>query len=497
MKRSGLLGGALILSVGTVLAKVFSAVYRIVLTRVLGGVGIGLYQLIFPLYSLCVVLVTAGLPLAVSKLVARYPNSAKKIVKKTIFFITIIALIVTTLMLIVGRFSVNGEIYVCYYLLAPTLVVIASSSILKGYFQGVHQFIPSSISSILEQFVKMVVGLLLAISLIKISVGASIIGAMIGIMLSEIVSLIILLIYYKKGKNRDKTTIDLKYSEILRDIIPITLTNIILPFASFVDSILVVKLLSNNFANNVSVFLYGLESGAVSSLVTIPTIFSFALASVLLPNIAKDTNGWNKNYNLSLSIKIILTIVVPCVICFVFIPDRLLYLLYGDRLCDLGIDGTKIAGALLSLSGIGMVALSINQIYSVSLQGINERIVTIRNMIIAVVVKFIIELIFLPTIMLNIYSLAIANTVCYIVALALNHAEIVRVFRLKINYTFGAKLLLSNSLMVLSMIGILAFGNSTPNTLLSGVVGVIVYLGSLIILKIFNKNDLAMLKYKT
>ena len=180
-----------------------------------------------------------------------------------------------------------------------------------------------------------------------------------------------------------------------------------------------------------------------------------------------------------------------------FIPDRLLCLLYGDRLCDLGIDGTKIAGALLSLSGIGMVALSINQIYSVSLQGVNERMVTIRNMIIAVVIKFVIELIFLPTVMLNIYSLAIANTICYIVVLALNHAEIVRTFHLKINYTFGAKLLLSNSLMVLAMIGILAFGNSISNTLLSGVVGVIVYLGSLIILKIFNKNDLAMLKYKT
>ena len=111
MKKSGLISGALILSVGTVLAKVFSAIYRIVLTRILGGVGIGLYQLIFPLYSLCVVIVTAGLPLAVSKLVARYPNSAQKIVKKTIFVMTVVALLITIIMIFVGRVSVSREIY--------------------------------------------------------------------------------------------------------------------------------------------------------------------------------------------------------------------------------------------------------------------------------------------------------------------------------------------------------------------------------------------------
>ena len=52
MKKNNLISGALMLSVGSVLAKVFSAVYRIALTRILGGEGIGLYQLIFPFYSL-------------------------------------------------------------------------------------------------------------------------------------------------------------------------------------------------------------------------------------------------------------------------------------------------------------------------------------------------------------------------------------------------------------------------------------------------------------
>ena len=71
MKKDNLMKGALVLSVGAILAKIFSAIYRIGLTRILGGEGIGLYQLVFPLYSLCVVLATAGLPMAISKVIAK------------------------------------------------------------------------------------------------------------------------------------------------------------------------------------------------------------------------------------------------------------------------------------------------------------------------------------------------------------------------------------------------------------------------------------------
>ncbi len=496
MKKNGLFFGALVLSVGTILGKIFSAVYRIVLTRILGGVGIGMYQLIFPLYSLAVVIVTAGLPLAVSKLVARFPNNSKKIVKKTLFFMMIVALIVTIFMLLIGKTIRHNNLYNIYYILAPTIVVIASSSILKGYFQGKHQFTPTAISNILEQFVKMVVGIVLSLALIKFGLYWAIVGAMIGIMVSEVVSLVILVICYRGDKSRNRLRVDMSIKELLKDILPITITNIILPIASFIDSIIVVKLLSVNFSNEVSIFLYGLESGAVGSLSSIPTIFSFSLASVLLPNLSGETNDWNKNYKLSLAIKIILIIVVPCVLCFIFIPNRLIEVLYANRLDDLSINGTKIAGALLALSGLGMVALAINQVYSISLQAVNERLVTIRNLIIAVIIKFVLELIFLPTIMLNIYSLAIANTVCYIVVLSLNHIEITRYFNLKINYLFGAKLLSANVLMIVSMIGILAFGNSVINTILAGVVGVIVYLGSLYLMRILSKGDMCVLKYK-
>ena len=103
MKKQNVILGALILSAGGVLAKVFSAVYRIGLTRILGGVGIGLYQLVFPFYSLCVVLATAGIPLAVSKLVAKNENCQTSLLKKCFIYTSLIALIITFIFIISSK----------------------------------------------------------------------------------------------------------------------------------------------------------------------------------------------------------------------------------------------------------------------------------------------------------------------------------------------------------------------------------------------------------
>ena len=231
-------------------------------------------------------------------------------------------------------------------------------------------------------------------------------------------------------------------------------------------------------------------------MVSLPTIFSFAIASVILPNIALWTSEFNKNHKLSLALKIVLIISVPCVLCFLFIPDRLIDLLYANRLNGMGVQGLNIAYRLLSISGIGIIFLAVNQVYSSSLQAIDERYVTIRNLIIAVILKFVIELLFMPSLYLNIYSLSIANTVCYVTVMVLNHFEIKEHFNLRINYIFTGKLIVANSLMLLALVGILSVSTSWSNTLLGIVVAAIVYLGSLYLLKIFNKKDSAMMKYK-
>jgi len=280
MKKNNLMAGALILSVGAVLSKLFSAIYRIVLTRILGGVGIGLYQLVFPFYSLCVVLATAGLPMAISKVISKNKGNEQRVLKKCLLFVMLISLLLTFVLFVSskGLAALQGQnqISLCYVILSPSILVVGASSVLRGYFQGKHNFFPSAVSNVLEQFMKLFAGLALSVSLISVSVFASVVGAIVGIVISEILSLVILLVFIKREKRiKESNEKNIHIKDIIKDVLPITLNNIVLPISTFIDSVIVVNLLSLSFSNSVSVFLYGLESGAVSSLVTIPTMFSF------------------------------------------------------------------------------------------------------------------------------------------------------------------------------------------------------------------------------
>lgn len=500
MKKHNLMWGALVLSVGSVLAKVFSAIYRIILTRVLGGVGIGLYQLIFPFYSLCVVFSTAGLPMAISKVVSKHVGKEKSVLKKCLLFSSLVALVITFILVVsskgLAHLQGEKELTLCYLILSPSIIIISCSSVLRGYFQGKHNFIPSSISNIVEQFVKLCVGLILSLSLISVGLFPAIIGAVVGIVISEIVSLAVLLIYIKKEKIKSRNKANISIKELTKDIIPITLNNIVLPISTFIDSILVVNLLSKNFSQNMSVFLYGLESGAVASLVSIPTIFSFAIASVILPNLTSSKNSFNRNSKITTAIKIVLIIAVPCVIAFALVPNRIIEFLYKGKLNSYGVSGVVVASRLLAISSFGVVFLALNQIYTSSLQAVDERFVAVRNLAIAVVVKFVIELLFMPSKIFNIYALATANTICYFTAFILNHLEIRTNFNVYVSLTFWGKLILSNSIMLFALITIMSFNNSVTNTMLAGIVAVIIYFISLFKTKILTSKDKAMIKYK-
>jgi len=500
MKKNNLISGALMLSVGSVLAKVFSAVYRIALTRILGGEGIGLYQLIFPFYSLCVVFATAGLPMAISKVVLKNPTAQKQVIKKCLMFSVCLSLILTFILLISskGLAILQGQIdlTICYIILAPTIIFVSVSSVLRGYFQGKHNFTPSAVSNIVEQFLKLVFGLVLSVSLISVSLMAAIIGAVVSIVLSEVVSLFVLLVYIKKEKITSNKKSEVSIKKLLQDVLPITLTNIVLPISSFIDSVLVVNLLKINFSNSVSVFLFGLESGAVSSLVSLPTIFSFAIASVILPSIAHQKHSFNKNFSLTFALKCVLIITIPCVIAFVLVPNRLIHCLYGARLNSYGINGLKIASQMLSISGIGVLFLALSQVYSSSLQAVDCRYITVRNLTIAVILKLVVQVIFMPSRMLNIYAYAVANVVCYLTVMLLNRFEIKENFKINIHYMFWAKLIFSNAVMMLALVSVLALNISAFNTILAILCAIVAYLICLYQTNILTRKDKAMFKYK-
>ena len=150
----------------------------------------------------------------------------------------------------------------------------------------------------------------------------------------------------------------------------------------------------------------------------------------------------------------------------------------------------------MAFSGIGVIFLSINQLYSSCLQAVELRYTAVKNLTIAVAIKFVFEIIFLPYKNLNIYALALANSACYLLVFVLNHLEIKNHFELRFNFTFTAKLILCNALMLLTMFCVFSANNSGINTLIALGLGGGVYLCSIFIFNLLNKQDSAKLKFK-
>lgn len=500
--------GTSILVFGAVISKIVGAVYRIFLAHIVGGEGIGMYQLIFSVYSFLVVLVTAGIPLAISKLIADCnandkQNQKSKIVKLSIIFLGIISFLLSAILVLgaekIAILQGNPEIHKAYYAIAPALFFVSIIAVLKGYFQGECIFVPTAMSQIVEQVFKVGIGLAFAFIFVSGGVVQAIFYAILAISISEVFTFVYLMIVYSKHKKKEnQNCCDEKSTKILQNIIsttlPITLAGLAIPLSMFVDGFLVVNMLKANYTTEIATTMYGIQSGVVNSIVNIPTILSFSLATAIMPNLTTNSkNVYDCGQKLGVSSKIILLIVLPCVIGGVLFSKELITLIYGNSLYVEGIDSIKLASNLLAISSVSMLYMGFVQIFSISLQAFNKKYITLKNIFVAVIIKIIFEVAFLSTSYLNIYALAISNVICYMIAMMLDLFSLKKCVDFFVSGRDLGKIVLST---ILSISSIYIF-----NTIFSGRfwfilacgAGVIVYLLSLFVFDVFNENEKKLL----
>jgi len=153
------------------IAKILGAVYRIPLTNLLGAEGIGIYQLVFPIYALMLTLSSSGIPTAIARLVSEKRTlgeklEEQKVMKSSFVLLFVLGTLATLIMLLIavplsnlqGAFAIRYG----YFVVAPAILIVAISSYFKGWFQGNMNMVPTAISQIAEQVFKMLFGLLFA-----------------------------------------------------------------------------------------------------------------------------------------------------------------------------------------------------------------------------------------------------------------------------------------------------------------------------------------------
>ena len=440
MKLNGFVKGAVILVVFNLIGKVIGAVYRIPLANLLGPVGIGEYQLVFPLYSLMLAISVSGIPVAISRIVSEFNSrgrfgDVKKLIRTAILWLVGISATCIFIVVVCARFIAkiqgNSQIYVCYYGIAPAILFVALLSVFRGYFQGRLNMIPTALSGLIEQIGRLIFGLYFAGKLVGFGTVYGVLGAIIGISVSELIALIFLFIYYifftkKHSKNTSSVFGRKEISKkLIQTALPITVGGLASPITSIVDSLLVVNLLIfTGYSSGVATSLLGLQSGIVEPLINIPIVIAVSISSSILPNITKAYVKKDRQEMRSLiekAFQITLSVVLACAICYVVFGKQILEFLYAKTLSS---KEFIISTKLLFLGGINLIFLSLVYVSASILQGMEKQKIAAKSILIGSVIKIVLTLVLVVIKNVNIYGAMISGGVSYFAVFMMNYRHI-------------------------------------------------------------------------
>lgn len=431
--NSKFLLGTLLLSLTALICKVLGAFYRVPLTNILQAEGMGVYQLIYPIFSLLLVVSTSGVPTAVSRLISEKTSQnqikyANAITKYSIIMIGGLGLVLSLLMYILAPYisKLQGNLMAVsgYYAIAPSIFIVAIISVIRGTFQGRQNMVPTAISQIIEQVLKVGLGLIFSFFFISRGVEYAVFGALLGVSISELVAMLVLIIINLTSKKKlvmtneeIPTTIEI-CKEIIKIAFPITLNCLILPLLLVIDSILIVNLLTKSGVGlSIATSQYGILTGVVNTIVNLPVVIASALSTTIVPSICaslKRSDHIDVSNKISTALKLVLFVSVPSVLGCIIFASPILELLFPSIL----INSAELVSNLLVYSSFNIILLGFLQVSSAILQCLNKVWIPTINLFVSSVIKVVLTLILVPKI--GVYGSVIASIGCYLVAAILN-----------------------------------------------------------------------------
>lgn len=434
--KKSIVRSASVLGIGVFISKVLGAVYRIPLTNYLGGLGIGLYQMVFPIYALLLDFSGCAVPSAISRLIAKNQTEketcAKQYLTVSLKLLAILGVLCSLFMLIfakpLARMQGNSQAYLGYVFLAPAVLLVSLISCFRGYFQGLFNMLPTALSQIIEQVVKLIAGIIL-VKLFMPNVAKAVAGATFAITVSEVMALIYLFVTYKVRKTKllikDSGTFVQKdiAKKILKTALPITLIGIMIPFSQVIDSFITVNVIG--IYRQDATTLYGLLSGVVLTVVNLPVSVCHAVATAAIPNVSSQKNSEQQNKSAIKALVLTIILSLPCMVfCYFFAPFIVKFLFKNLPTAE-----KIISIKLLKLTAPCVLLLSILQTLNAILIGKGKLYTPILSLGVGIAAKTFLNLILLKNPSINIYGNGIALITCYFLAVLIN---LIMIFKLKV-----------------------------------------------------------------
>ena len=490
--------GAAILGLAGLVCKVIGALFRIPLYNLLED-GMAYYEAVYPYYSWLLVVSSAGIPTAISRMVAERVAmgdhaGARRVFRRAQALLVGIGLVTTLIMFFgAGWFAslveVGEGVVLSFRALAPALLFVSVMCAYRGYLQGLQCMSGTAVSQLVEQVVKLVAGLFFAAKLLPMGLEYAAMGALLGISLSELLALAVIALFYVRRRRmlpdmaaaRAAAQEEGVIRSLLAIAVPVTIGASIMPMTGIIDSVLIVSTLRDiGFSDAEANLRYVALRTNVTTVINMPAVLTTSLAMSLVPAVsaARRRHSIGSVRSISVTaIKLSMIVGLPCAAGLFVLSEQVIDFLY-----DITPDRLAIAASLMRISSVGVVFLSLVQTLTGVIQGLGKQQVPVINLALGAAAKVALMLALMHDPAINIDGAAIATVACYAVAGLLDLFYLVRLARLSLNVwdLFGkpllASLLMGGVTFLAEAALSYALGSTSLTTLLSVGVGVLLQL---------------------
>ena len=445
MSGKSFVKGAVVLSVAGIMAKCLGALYRIPFARIASDECGAIYALVYPIYNLLLALSTAGIPLAISKLVAEYEEQGKsgmslRILKLSLLLLASIGIVVAVALFISADWiattvwEVPGAA-ISIRVITPAMIFTCIQAVFRGYFQGMQQMVPTALSQITEQFVRVTV-IFAALFLLmpygdEVTAAGATFGATVGSGMALALMLTIFFLYRKKQKNNplwisrmDDLAESISNSQVLKKVvalaIPIAIGSLVLPVMQSIDSILVLsRLQAGGLSLNTSLVEFNYLGNCVQPIINLPFMITTAVAASLVPNISEAlAMGQNEKVRVTFAnaMQLAILIVLPATMGLMTLATPIMELLYDK----------PGAGVAMFWSAAVVLVVGLYQISAGTLQGMGKAMVPMYSLLIGAAIKILLTFTLTAMPAVGIRGAAIGSVIGFAVAAGNNVYQVSR-----------------------------------------------------------------------
>lgn len=459
-KKNNFIMQAGILAAAGMISRVIGLLYRSPLTEVIGELGLGYYQAAYGFYTIILLISSYSIPSAISKVIAQklalkeYRN-AHRIFLCSLAYVLVVGGIASLFLFFGAGMLVGEDAVPVLRTFAPTIFVYGILGVLRGYFQAHKSMAQTSVSQILEQIANALVSIGAACLLIYMSMGTleqaaemdsaaqikratyGAVGSALGTGAGVLVALLFMLGIYALNRKtihrriqHDRHREIDSYGTILKMITavvtPFILSTAIYNLSGTVNNAIYTKIMPALRATDdvVGYSNYGVFSGIALTISNIPIAFASAMAAAMIPSVAqlmaaKDVEGTCDKIGVAVKTTMILSI--PSAVGLFVLAKPVTYLLFprSDEVVTL-------AARLLMTLSLSVVFYALSTLNSSILQGIGKVNAPIVNSAIALVIQTVLAVGLLFYTDLDLYSMAIANTVYAGIMCVLNQISVRR-----------------------------------------------------------------------